>query len=78
MAIMRFEKLLAQKDVDFVIVATPWVWQHRSRALRMKAGKDVAVEVPAVVTLEDCWTIVDTSEQTRKHCVVPRKLLLWL
>jgi hypothetical protein len=65
-----FEKLLALKDVDFVIVATPWIWHAPIAIAAMKAGKDVAVEVPAVVTLEDCWKIVDTSEQTRKHCVV--------
>jgi predicted dehydrogenase len=65
-----FEKLLEQKDVDFVIVATPWVWHAPVALSAMKHGKDVAVEVPGVVTLEDCWNIVETSEQTRKHCVM--------
>lgn len=65
-----FEKMLEQKDIDFVIVATPWVWHAPVALYAMKHGKDVAVEVPGVVTLEDCWKIVDTSEQTRKHCVM--------
>ena len=36
----------------------------------MKHGKDVAIEVPGVTTLEDCWKIVNTSEETRKHCMI--------
>jgi predicted dehydrogenase len=65
-----YEKLLEEKNIDFVIVATPWVWHAPMALASMKAGKDVAIEVPGVVTLEDCWKIVDASEQTRKHCVM--------
>jgi len=65
-----FEKMLARKDIDFVIVATPWDWHAPIALFAMSHGKDVAVEVPGVVTLEDCWKIVETSEQTRKHCVM--------
>jgi hypothetical protein len=36
----------------------------------MKHGKDVCIEVPGVVTLDECWEIVKTSEQTRKHCMM--------
>ena len=36
----------------------------------MKHGKDVAIEVPGVTTLEECWKIVATSEETRKHCMM--------
>jgi hypothetical protein len=65
-----FERLLAMKDVDLVIVATPWNW-HAEMALKsMKAGKDVCIEVPGVMTLEECWQIVRTSEETRRHCIM--------
>jgi predicted dehydrogenase len=36
----------------------------------MKNGKHAAVEVPAAMTLEDCWQLVDTSERTRRHCMM--------
>ena len=36
----------------------------------MKNGKHAAVEVPACTTLQECWDLVDTSEATRKHCVI--------
>jgi hypothetical protein len=65
-----FENLLAQKDVDLVLVATPWSWHAEMSIAAMKHGKDVAMEVPGVTTLEDCWKIVRTSEETRKHCMM--------
>jgi hypothetical protein len=36
----------------------------------MKNGKHAAVEVRACTTLLECWDLVDTSEATRKHCVI--------
>jgi predicted dehydrogenase len=36
----------------------------------MKNGKHAAVEVPVCTTLQECWDIVDTSEATRKHCII--------
>jgi hypothetical protein len=65
-----YEKLVAMKDVDLVLVATPWNWHAEMAIAAMKSGKDVAIEVPGVTTLEDCWRIVRTSEETRKHCMM--------
>jgi predicted dehydrogenase len=65
-----FEKMLARKDIDFVIVATPWVWHGPVALFAMSHGHDVAIEVPGVLTLEDCWKIVETSEKTRRHCLM--------
>jgi hypothetical protein len=36
----------------------------------MEAGKHVAVEVPAAKTIEECWQLVETSERTKKHCMM--------
>lgn len=57
-------------SVDLVYIATPWT-SHTEIALRaMRCGKHVAVEVPAALTIEDCWALVETSEQTRRHCMM--------
>jgi hypothetical protein len=64
-----YENMLARKDIDLVIVATPWLWHAPMSLAAMKSGKDVAMEVPGAETLEDCWKIVHTSEETRKHCL---------
>jgi hypothetical protein len=65
-----FEKLVARDDLDFVIIATPWQWHVEMAVASMKHGKHTAVEVPAATSIEDCWKLVDTSEQTRKHCIM--------
>ena len=36
----------------------------------MKHGKHVVVEVPFARTLEEYWAIVDTAEQTQRHCMM--------
>jgi len=36
----------------------------------MESGKHAAVEVPAAYTVEDCWSLVETAEKTRLHCVM--------
>ena len=65
-----YEGLVGRNDVDLVLVATPWSWHAEMSIAAMKHGKDVAMEVPGVTTLEDCWRIVRTSEETRKHCMM--------
>lgn len=63
-------KNLNQLDLDIVYVATPWNWHVPMAVDAMKSGKHVAVEVPAATTIEECWDLVNTSESTRKHCVI--------
>ena len=36
----------------------------------MKAGKYAGTEVPAAVTLDDCWQLVETSEKTGLPCMM--------
>jgi hypothetical protein len=65
-----FERLVERDDVDLVVVATPWAWHVPMAVAAMRAGKHVGVEVPAATTLDECWALVDTSERTRRHCVI--------
>lgn len=65
-----YEDLVKRGDIDLVIVATPWIWHVRMAVAAMKAGKHAGVEVPAARTLDECWELVNTSEATRRHCVI--------
>ena len=65
-----FETMLQRSDIDLVVVATPWDWHAPQALFAMQHGKDVAIEVPGVTTIEDCWNIVETSEATGKHCMM--------
>ncbi len=65
-----FENLCRRDDLDVVYVATPWSWHVPMALCAMNGGKHAFVEVPAATTLADCWKLVDTSERTRRHCVM--------
>ncbi len=65
-----FHALIERDDVDLVIIASPWQLHTPLAMAAMRAGKHAAVEVPAALTLDECWALVDTSEQTRRHCVM--------
>lgn len=65
-----YEQLVQRDDIDLVYTATPWEWHVPVCVAAMQAGKHAATEVPAAYTIPECWTLVDTSERTRRHCVM--------
>jgi hypothetical protein len=65
-----FKRLCARDDIDLVYNATPWEWHVPICVAAMEAGKHAATEVPAAMTLEECWQLVETSERTKRHCVM--------
>ncbi len=65
-----WKKLVDRDDIDAVIIATYWEWHTPMAAYAMKAGKYAGVEVPAAYTLEECWELVDTSEQMGIPCMM--------
>ncbi|MBA7561024.1 Alpha-N-acetylgalactosaminidase [subsurface metagenome] len=62
--------LLSREDIDGVIIATPWIWHTPMALAAMKAGKYAGVEVPAGLTLEDCYELVRVSEETGMPCMM--------
>lgn len=59
-----YKKLLDRKDLDGVLIATPWQF-HKDQAVdAMKSGKRVGCEVIAGISIDDHWEIVKVSEQT--------------
>ena len=65
-----FERLCETEELDLVFTATPWEWHVPVMLSAMKHDKHAATEVPAAMTLEDCWAIVETAEKQRKHCLM--------
>jgi predicted dehydrogenase len=65
-----FERLCAEEDLDLVFTATPWEWHVPVMLAAMRHGKHAATEVPAAMTLDDCWAIVEAAERSRRHCVM--------
>lgn len=65
-----WKKLCERDDIDLVYICTPWKYHTPMALYAMEHGKHVAVEIPAATTVEDCWKLVEASEQTRKHCMM--------
>ncbi|EON76592.1 Oxidoreductase, Gfo/Idh/MocA family [Lunatimonas lonarensis] len=65
-----WKKMVDRDDLDLIYIATPWQWHTPMAVYAMESGKHAATEVPAAVTLEECWQLVETSERTKKHCMM--------
>ncbi len=59
-----YKKLLENKDIDAVLIATPWEWHTVMCIDSMNAKKYTACEVITGMTVEECWELVHTSERT--------------
>lgn len=65
-----WKQLCERDDIDLVYICTNWQTHVEMAVYAMECGKHVAVEVPAAMSVEECWRLVDTSERTRKHCMM--------
>ena len=54
-----WKQLCEREDIDLVYIVTPWEWHVPMAVYAMEQGKHAAVEVPAAMTVEDCWLLVD-------------------
>lgn len=65
-----YRNLLEEKDVDAVIISTPWLWHTPMTVDAMKTGKYAGTEVSAATSLEECWDLVNTHEETGTHMMI--------
>lgn len=59
--------LLADSNIDAVIIATPWRWHTEQSIAAMKAGKFTGVEVCGAFSVDECWQLVNAQEETGSH-----------
>ena len=64
-----WKELCDRDDIDLVYVVTDWKNHANIGVYAMEHGKHVAIEVPAAMTLDEIWALINTSERTRKHCM---------
>jgi len=65
-----YKELCQRDDIDLVYLAVPWQLHTPIAVYAMEHGKHVAIEVPAATSIAECWALVNTSERTRKHCMM--------
>ena len=58
-----FRRLLEQKDIDAVVIASPDHWHALMTIMACQAGKDVYVEKPAAKTVEEGRAMVTAAER---------------
>lgn len=60
-----YRELLRDGNVNTVLIACAWEDHIPVAVAAMHAGKAVGMEVGGAYTIEQCWQLVDTYEQTR-------------
>ena len=59
-----FRKLLDQKDIDAVCIATPDHWHAIQTIMALDAGKDIYVEKPLTITLHEGRRMIEAAAKT--------------
>lgn len=65
-----FKRMCDRDDIDLIMTATPWKWHVPVCLAALNSGKHAATEVPAAVTLAECWELVETSEKKQRYCLM--------
>ena len=65
-----FREFLGRDDVDAVLATGPWSSHVPVCVAAMRAGKYAATEVGCTNSMEDCWQLVRTFEETGMPCMM--------
>jgi predicted dehydrogenase len=65
-----YRRMLDRDDLDAVVISTPWRWHTRMAVDAVARGKHAFVEVPAAVTVDECWELVEAQERTGLHLMM--------
>lgn len=66
----NYHDIMAMEDVDAVVVTAAWECHIEPAIAAMKAGKYVGVEVGGAYSVDDCWRLVRTYEETGVPCML--------
>lgn len=69
-AYIDYKELLKNEKLDAVMICTTWITHARIAIDAMRAGCNVAFEVGGASSIEECWQLVRTSEDTGKFCML--------
>lgn len=59
-----------RNDIDLIYVTTHWDLHAPIAVYAMERGKHVATEIPAALTIDEAWQLVNTAEKTRRHMMM--------
>ena len=67
---LSYKDMLDKEKLDAVVIATPWDSHAAMAIYAMKNGIYPGVEVPAALTVEDVWKLIEVSEKTGVPCMM--------
>ena len=62
-----WKEVCGRDDIDLIYNCTPWHLHAPISVYAMEHGKHAVSEIPAAVTIDECWQLVETAERTKKH-----------
>ncbi len=65
-----WKRMCEREDIDLIYICTPWHLHTPQAVFAMNHEKHAVTELPAAITIDECWQLVKTSEQTRQHCMM--------
>lgn len=65
-----YQQLCRECDAHLIYICTDWNMHTPIALAALHESKNVAVEVPAAMTLEEIWQIVDMAERKQRHCMM--------
>lgn len=65
-----WKELCDRDDIDLVYIVTDWKRHADMMLYAMDKGKHVACEVPAAMTLDEIWAVVNKAEEKQLHCMM--------
>ncbi len=65
-----WKEMFEREKLDAVIIATYWEWHAPIALYAMQQGIYPGIEVPAALTIDDCWKLTETSEKTGIPCMM--------
>lgn len=71
----NYDEILADKEIDAVIIATPTRFHHDLAKKAMNAGKDVLIEKPMALSISEAKDLVIVSKKTKRIIMVDHTFL---
>ena len=65
-----YHEMLIMPEIEAVFIFTDWLSHIPIAIEAMKAGKEVAMEVGGAASIDDCWRLVHTAEETGRKCML--------
>ncbi len=65
-----YRDMLKNPDIEAIFIFTDWLTHIPIAIDAMKAGKQVAMEVGGAPSIDDCWRLVHTAEETGRTCML--------